>query len=141
MLKLLEFIFSKNDKLLTILMAHKKNMVLLQDFYALVNLKEEQTEYNAQTLPHYYRIMMMCCKHDPEYLPKWMDHSNWSWAVKNVFLNTLITLDCQLHDVIIELLTLGCTAYPEFRDKLIALVTSTPPKGPIGAVNTLRFGF
>lgn len=102
-----------------LLVSNEKFFPKIMDFFITINQTERCRLYNLSTLPQFYNILEICCLHSQAFLEKLMEHINFDWAVKFLFLDSFDITRTSL--AILRILDI-CCAYPEFRAKQITKV-------------------
>jgi len=110
---------------------HEKNVQLITenapvtnhlfDLFASLNSKERVIVYNEEALPPFYNLLFLCCAQDKDFLARWTTHTNFYWAVSNMYIATSM-----YHNV-------GASLY-----RILQLAVLVPEHRAWGIVNVIK---
>jgi len=104
------------------IVTNDKTVGKIYDFFISISPSERYVRYNQYALPSFYSVILLCATQSPRFLQTWMNHTNFEWAVKYLYLETPDY--SQVANVIYEILKTCCVAQPggqAFRTKHIPL--------------------
>jgi len=88
----------------------------LHMYYVSINHTQENINYNQTTLPKYYGLLLMGCRHSREYHKRWMDAPNYYWALSSMIFGDFY--DDHKTDELLELMNFSADETPVFRSKV-----------------------
>nr|CAG8463916.1 13478_t:CDS:10 [Entrophospora candida] len=95
-----------------------KNQELLSHlfmYYVSINHSNENIIYNQASLPKYYGLILLCCRHSPECHQAWMEATNFFWALNSMIFGDFY--DDHKTDELLELLKMSADESALFRSR------------------------
>ena len=110
------------------------------DGFVIIRMEQANMEFNSMALPVYYGLMLSYCKHNPEFYSTWLEHKNFDWAIRFLFLDSSFPVEWPAHSIFVEMLQDACASSDAFKLKLISMTEKLTPnnKKPASIFNTVR---
>ena len=110
------------------------------DGFVSIRMEPANMEFNSTALPVYYSLMLHYCKHNPDFYSTWLEHNNFEWAIRFLFLDSSFPIEWPVHSIFMEMLQHACESSDAFKLKLISMTEKISPnnKKPASIFNTVR---
>ncbi|KAH3762073.1 ubiquitin hydrolase [Pelomyxa schiedti] len=93
------------------------------EFFVSLSPARSQIQYNNETSPYYYKVLLVCSKENHDFLKYIIFHSNFDWAIDHLLL------ECQeypeIAEVLLQFLDYTCKTSTDFRAKYIPIVATS----------------